>query len=230
MLSMRRVGLISSLLLIFTASTFAGQLPKDVSDKVDVIVASIYEIASAKLPCKLSRGARSRMLDWKDVDKCTKQAIERVNWEAVAGQLKELRPSYVGESDFAAAVESSFTRHALPFNQVYRVKNATELLPLTNAALKYLPPDSLMDLPVFIQKGKDPIGTFAGVFSYERTGTLAGGNSYKLSLFQYKDTQGKMQAPSEKLLLDTYGIAWGKIESQPGFRFPIDLVPGINRK
>jgi hypothetical protein len=217
-------------LLVGLTAIAVSQIPKETADKIDTTVALAYQVAAAKLPCKVSTSGRSRMLDWKNIDKCMAQARLRVNWEELASQLKQLRPANISEGDFASAVENSLSRQALPYNKVFRVKNAEALLPLTNSILKYAPEKALMDQPVFPQKGKQPIGVFAGVFFYERAGALATGNNYKLALFQYIDTQGKMQTPADKLLLDSYGVPWGKIEAQPGFRFPVDMLPGIGRK
>ena len=168
------------------------------------------------------------MLDWKSIDKCMERARQRIDWDALASQLKQLRPANVPEGEFATAVEDSLSRQALPYNKVFRVKNAEALLPLTNSILKYAPEKALMDQPVFTLKGKQSVGVFAGVFFYERAGVLTG-NNYRLALFQYVDTQGKMQTPADKLLLDSYGVPWNKIEAQPGFRFPVDMLPGIGR-
>jgi hypothetical protein len=230
MILVPRVYFTLSLLLGFTTATPAAQLPKEVAAKVDAVVESAYGAASAKLPCKISRGSNSRMLDWKDVDKCMNEAMLRVNWEEFSSRLRGLRPPNVSEGDFAAVVENSLARQALPFEKVFRVKKAEELLPLTNSILKYLPPNSLMDQPIFDQKSKQPIGAFAGVFFYERAGGVVTGNPYRLALFQYLDAQGKMQSPSEKLLLDSFGVPWGKAMNQPGFCLPTDKLQGIGRK
>jgi hypothetical protein len=218
------------LLLIASGAAPAGQLPKDVTDKLDATVALAYEAAATKLPCKVSPAGKAHMLDWKEVDKCTSQAVLRVDWQELSRRINGLRPPNVSDGDFVAAVENSLSRKALPFDKVFRVKNARALLPLTNSILKYLPPNSLMDQPVFDQKSKKPIGLFAGVFFYEREAGAVTGNSYRLALFQYIDSQGKMQSPADKLLLDSFGIPWDKVMSQPGFRFTTEkLRDGIRR-
>jgi hypothetical protein len=218
------------LLLLSTGAAPAGQLPKDITDKLDATVALAYEAAATKLPCKVSPTGKAHMLDWKDVDKCMSQAVLRVDWQELSRRLNDLRPPNVSSGDFIAAVENSLSKQALPFDKVFRVKNAQALLPLTNSILKYLPPNSLMDQPVFDRKNKKPIGTFAGVFFYEREGGAVTGNTYRLALFQYVDPQGKMQSPADKLLLDSFGIPWAKVMSQPGFRFTTEkLLDGIRR-
>ncbi len=229
MSSLSRVCFAIFLLPSLTA-TAVSQIPKETADKIDNTVALAYQVASAKLPCKVSTSGRSHMLDWKGIDKCMAQARQRVDWDGLANQLKQLRPANISEGDFASAVEDSLSRQALHYNKVFRVKNAEALLPLTNSILKYAPEKVLMDQPVFPQKGRQPIGAFAGVFFYEHAGALVTGNSYKLALFQYIDAQGKMQTPADRLLLDSYGVLWDKIEALPGFRFPVDMLPGIGRK
>ncbi len=228
MTSLHRGGFVIFLLLGF-AATAVSQIPKETVDKIDATVALAYQAAAAKLPCKVSASRSSHMLDWKGVDKCMERARQIIDWDEIASRLKELRPAKASESEFASAVEDSLSRQALPYNKVFRVKSAEALLPLTNSILKYAPERALMDQPVFQLKGKQPIGVFAGVFFYERAGTLTG-NNYKLALFQYVDKQGKMQTPGDKLLLDSFGVPWDKVEAQPGFRFPVDMLPGIGRK
>jgi len=226
--SARIVGTL--VLLVWFAAAAAGQMPQDVAGKADALIAAAYQAAAVKLPCKLSNGPNSRMLNWKNVDKCMDQARQRVNWDELAGQLIALRPFNISEGDFAAWVEMSLVKHALPYNKVFRVGKPDALLPLTNSILKYAIQDTLMDKPVLPQKGKQPVGVFSGIFTYERTGAMATGNTYRLSMFQYADPQGKMETPSEKLLLDSSGIRWGDIDSKPGFRFTVELLPGIGRK
>ncbi len=218
------------LLLIGPTIATVGQVPKETEDKIDATVALAYQVAAGKLPCNISGSGRPKMLNWKAVDKCMEQARQRIDWEALAERLIQLRPANIAEGDFASAVESSFSRQALPYNKVFRVKAKEALLPLTNSVLKYAPEKALMDLPVYPQKSRQPIGVFAGVFFYERTGALDTGNSYKLAMFQYRDAKGKMQAPADRLLLDSYGVPWDQIEARPGFRFPIEMLPGIGRK
>jgi hypothetical protein len=227
-LSARIAG--SLVLLVSLAPVATSQISQDILAKVDTAVASVYEAAAAKLPCKLSNGANSRMMDWKDVDKCMEQARQRVNWDELARQLIAFRPTHLPEGDFAAVVEKSLVKQAIPYNKLFRVKNKNAILPLTNSILKYAIQDSLMDKPVFLQKGKDPVGMFAGIFTYEKAGAMASGNTYRLSMFQYADTQKRMETPTEKLLLDSYGVRWSEIESSPGFRFPVDLIPGVGRR
>jgi hypothetical protein len=221
---------IAFLLWLCLSPGAAGQISKEVVEKIDATVASAYQIAAAKLPCKVSAALKTHVMDWKEVDKCMEQARQRIDWDQFSARLKELRPANVSEGDFAAAAENSLTRQALPYNKVFRVKNAAAFLPLTNSILKYVPRNSLADQPVFIPGGKQSIGIFAGVFFFERASALASGATYRLALFQYVDSQGMMQTPSDKLLLDSYCISWAKIESQPGFRFPVEMLPGLTRR
>lgn len=217
-------------LLLGPAMPGMSQTLGETENKIDATVALAYQVAAAKLPCKISSSGKPRMLDWKSIDKCMEQARQRIDWQALADQLKQVRPANMSEGDFASAVEHSFSSQALPYNQVFRVKDADALLPLTNSILKYAVEKVLMDQPVYPQKSLQPIGVFAGLFFFERTGALDTGNSYKLALFQYLDAQGKMQAPADRLLLDSYGVPWDKIADKPGFRFPVGMVPGIARK
>ena len=208
-----------STVMIVTAS---AQTPKEVTDKIDAVVALAYQAAAAKLPCKVSTYVGYPMLHWQNVDKCLNQAQDRVDWDAFVAKLKAVRPPYVPESEFAAAVEKSLTRQAIPYGQFFRVKSKNAFLPLTNSILKYVPPDSLVDMPVYDQKGKLQLGTFLGIFYYEHQGGLASANAYRLSQFQYKDMQGKVQIPlsgsSDRILYDNFGVPWNKVQAHPGFR------------
>jgi hypothetical protein len=120
-------------------------------------------------------------------------------------------------------VEAALDAQALTYDKLFAVKNTNVLLPLTHSVLKYLPPDSLQDLPVFDRRGTE-VGTFAGAFPYERTGGLATANTYRLMLFQYRDRNGNMQSPSDKLLLDSFGVPWKDAMSERGFRLPLEKL------
>jgi hypothetical protein len=157
-------------------------------------------------------------MKWQEVDKCINGATARVDWDSLIAQLRSLRPRNVMEGDFAAAVEEALTRHALPYEKVFLVKHKEPLLPLTNSVLKYLPPGGFMDLPVFELSGKEQVGVFAGVFVSERTGGLSSARPAALTLFQFSDPQGRMQVPSERLLLDSYSVPWNNMATLPGFR------------
>jgi hypothetical protein len=217
------------LLLSLTPAALCGELPKEVIERIDAVVASAYQAASAKLPCKVGRRSRPAMLRWQDVDKCLSGAVNLVDWDEFARQLEAIRPPNASTGEFETAVEASLSKQALPYNKLFLVKNTEVLLPLTNSILKYLPPNSLMDLPVYDQKSKQ-IGTFAGVFPYEHSGGLTSGTTYTLIVFQYADAQGKIQAPSDRLLLDSYGVPWAKAMTQPGLRFTSDRLLGVRRK
>jgi hypothetical protein len=229
MFSLRRAFFAPLLLLSLTPPVLCGELPKGVIEKIDAVIASAYQAASAKLPCKVRLRSRPTMLRWQDVDKCLSGAVNLVDWEELARQLEAVRPQNASTGEFEAAVEASLSKEALPYNKVFLVKNTEVLLPLTNSILKYLPPNSLMNLPVYDQKNKQ-VGTFAGVFPYEHSGGLTGGTTYTLIVFQYADAQGKIQAPSDRLLLDSYGVPWAKAMTQPGFRLTSDKLAGTRRK
>lgn len=205
-----------------------GGMSQDVDAGIDALVAAAYHASSAGLPCKISTTGKARMMKWQDVGKCLDRAIATVDWDEFARRLRDLRPPKVSEGDFEQAVELSLSRQALLFDKVFQVKDARALLPLSTPVLKYLPPDSLKSLPVFDRSGSQ-IGSFAGVYSYERTGGLTSANMYTMSLFQYVDLAGKVEVPSEKLLLDSYGVPWEKARTQPGFRLPIK-VPATGDK
>jgi hypothetical protein len=165
------------------------------------------------------------MMRWEEVDRCLNGAVSRVEWNRLSLRLDGARASTQGYSaaDFAAAVEASLSAGALTFERLFTMKEENILLPLTNSLLKFLPADSLMGLPVSDKFGTQ-VGTFAGVYSYERTGGLATANRYRLTLFQYTDRNGNLQSASEKLLLDSFGVPWKDARSQPGFRLPSERL------
>ena len=200
----------------------------DVKNKVESIVTGAYQTATAKFPCKLKSKGSPKMLRRQDVDSCLNAASDRVDWETISGQLQSLRrTSRIEWVELIAAVESSMAAHALSYDKVFIVKDIKALLPLTNSLLKFLPPDSLQNSPVFIKSG-EKVGTFSGVYTFERSGELAAANSYKLSIFQYTDPKGDLQSPaaSNRLLLDRYGVPWKDAISQPGFRLTSErLLP-----
>ncbi len=203
----------------------AGDLPKEARDGIDVAVAEAYAVAAAGFPCKIKRRGKPRMMRWEEVDRCLNDAASRVDWNRLSLRLEGVRASIQGYSlaDFAAAVEASLSAGALTFERLFKIEDENILLPLTNSLLKFLPADSLMGLPVSDKFGTQ-VGTFAGVYSYERTGGLATANRYRLALFQYTDRNGNLQSASEKLLLDSFGVPWEDARPQPGFRLPSDRL------
>ncbi len=200
-------------------------IPAEMKSKIDALVVGAYETAAAGFPCKIKTRGKADMLRWEDVDRCLNRAAARVDWEALSTQLRELRASVYGISadGFADAVESSLSSHSLKYEKVLIVKDAKARLPLTNSVLKFLPADSLQNLPVFDNTGIQ-IGTFSGTYSRERGGGLSTANTFRLVYFQYTDKNGNMQSTSDRLLLDSFGVPWKDALSQPGYRFPSDKL------
>ncbi len=214
-----------TLLGLCSATALSQDVPPDVKAKIDTAVAEAYRAAAAQFPCKVKTRGKADMLRWQDVDRCLNEAAARVDWEAMSRQFGELRTSVYGISQigFAAAVEDSLSTHALNYGQVFSVKNGKALLPLTNSVLRFLPADSLLNIPVF-DRTRTQVGTFTGVYSYERSGGLATANSYRLSLFQYTDRNGNVQTATDKLLLDSFGVPWKDAANQRGYRLTSDKL------
>ena len=202
-------------------------LTQDVTAKIDAAISAAYQTAAANMPCKISSLSRSHMLRWQNVDKCLSGSVNLVDWNALSKQLAAMRPQSVSEDDFAAAIETSLTQHALTYDKVFLVKDPKALLPLTNSILKYLAPDVFANLPVINQAGKLQLGAFTSTFIHESLGGLSTTKTFPLVMFQYKDAQGKVQTPSEKPLLDSYGIPWAKVSALAGFRLTSDKMPAI---
>jgi hypothetical protein len=210
--------------LVVALSTFGrdSAAGDDLANKIDAIIASAYATASEEFPCEVKARGKPKILRWEELDRCLNRAVNRVDWDAVSKGLQNLRAGENGRSDAEiwAAVDASLSAHALVFEKVISAKASEDvLLPLTNSLLKCLPADSLQNLPVYDRAGTQ-VGTFLGIYSYERTGGLASANTYSLSLFQYTDRSGNVQGVGEKLLLDAYGVPWREAKSQRGFRLP----------
>lgn len=216
---------IASVLAAGAAQESALDVPKALKDQIDAVVVEAYASASQGLPCKIKGRGKPKILRWEQVDRCVNDAAERPDWEALSDRLTALRIGSRGVSvaELKAAVDASLDAHALPFEKVFAVSDQKVLLPLTNSLLKYLPPDSLLNLPVTDKRGES-VGTFAGVYSFERMGGLASANTYKLSLFQYTDRNGNLQSATDKLLLDSFGVPWSEARSQRGFRLNSDKL------
>jgi hypothetical protein len=215
-----------SIFLWFAHSSSAQNLSRELQTGIDEVVASAYKTASTEFPCKVKPHGKYKMLKWQTIDGCLNDAYNRVDWADLSDRISKLREragSLAGE--MPAMIESSLTAHAIPYEKVFLVNNADALLPLTNSVLKFLPPDSLMDFPVFENTGKR-IGTFSGVYSYDKSGGLAAANAYRMSIFQYTDLKGEIQTPmsANRLLLDSYGVPWKGAVSQPGFRLLSDKL------
>jgi len=210
----------------FFASGY-GQNPSDsLQAEIEELISEAYQTAAIKFPCKVKTRGKAKMLRWEDVDKCLNNASNRVDWEELSEKLQAIRENSGAHTfDMISEIESSLSTHAIPFEKIFRVKEIEALLPLSNSMLKFLPSDSLMDLPVYDNSG-ERVGSFSGVYSYERSGGLMVANSFKISVFQYTDLNGRMQAPIGKLLMDSYGVPWKGALKQSGFRLPPDkLIP-----
>ena len=222
----------ATVLLFVLGSAASGgcqDLGKGLKDRIDAIVAAAYQAAASGLPGNIKSSGRPRMLRWQETDRCLNRAAGNVDWEAMSEQLQALRGELkaVQTGDLVASVEASLAAHALPFEKVFRVNTENALLPLTHSLLKFLPEDSLHDLPVFERSGKQ-IGLFAGVYWYERTGGLATANIYRMAMFQYVDANGNIQAAQRGFEQDAFGVQWNSVRSQPGFRLTaekLDLGP-----
>lgn len=195
--------------------------------RIDTLIVSAYRTAAKEFPCKPKTGGKPRMIRWQDVEKCLNDAADRIDWEDLTRQIEALRE----EGGFSRlevydAVEDSMSTHAMTYDRVFTMKKKDALLPLSNTVLKFLPDDSLIDLPVYSKRLKEKIGTFAGSFTYERSGGLSAANTYRLAMFQYKDLRGDLQTPtiSNRLLLDSFGVPWEDASTQPGFRLTVDKL------
>ncbi|MBN2321846.1 MAG: hypothetical protein JXR49_22400 [Acidobacteria bacterium] len=208
----------------FVAPCLCQELTPVYEAKIDTLIVSAYRTAAEEFPCKPKTGGKPRMIRWQDVEKCLNDAEERIDWEEITRQIEALREEGgFARADFYEAVESSMSAHAIPYDRVFSVKKKDALLPLSNTVLKFLPDESLIDLPVYSKRLKEKIGTFAGSFTYERSGGLSAANTYRLSMFQYKDLRGDLQTPAigDRLLLDSFGIPWEEASKQPGFRLTV---------
>ncbi len=203
----------------------AGQAPSSqIQSRVDAVVVKAYEAASVQFPCKAKSGGSPKMVRWQDVAKCVNYANDRVDWEDISRQLQDIRKEFrVQAEEMLSLAEASLASHKLSFDKVFIIKDERALLPLSNSLLKFLPEGSLQDLPVFEKALKKQVGTFAGLYSFDKSGELSGNRS-RLVLFQYNDLKGNIHSAAERLLLDQFGLPWKDAKSQPGFRLPADKI------
>ena len=205
-----------------SAAPAVQQRPPDASPlrtKIDAVVEDAYRRAAAGFPCQPKTRGKPKMLRWEDVDRCLNEAERRIDWTAVSTELAKARAeqSRMTAGELLALIDESLAAHALTFDKVLTVKDGNTLLPLTNSLLKFLPPDSLQDTPVFNKAGAQ-VGMFFGTYGFERTGGLSTANTIQLTIFQYTDPNGNIQSPPDRLLLDSFGVPWSKAEGQRGFR------------
>ena len=200
-------------------------LPQETSAAIDAAVLNAYRAASAGFPCKVRGRGKPKMMRWEQVDRCLNDAVNKVDWVAFSRQLESARSNAkeIPASDFNAAVDASLLEHALPYESVFAIKSDKILLPLTNSVLRYVPPESLMGLPVTDKAGTE-VGTFSGLYSYERSGGLASANMFRLVLFQYTDRNGKAQSSPDRLLLDSFGVPWKDAALKKGFRLTMEKL------
>jgi len=213
--------------VILACLTFPAQSqtpPDAAKSRVDAVILNAYASASARLPCKVKSGGKPKMMKWQDVGKCLSDAYQSVDWEDVSRQLQSIRKEFgLQANGILSLAEQSLSSHALPYAKVFIVKDTRALLPLSNALLKFLPEGSLQDLPVTEKLLKKQVGTFSGIYLFEKTGEISGSRN-RLVLFQYTDDKGKIHSASERLLLDTFGVPWTDAMPQPGFRLPPDEI------
>ena len=220
------------LLLLAAGAISVGPVPcADLKSGIDAAVEKAYQSVRTGMPCRIKTRGKPKMLRWEEVDRCLNAAAERVDWSGLGRELEGVRAAAgrVSDSDFNGQVDASLSAHALSFDKVLEVKEDEALLPLTNSVLKFLPADSLQNLPVFAKAG-DQVGTFLGPYAYERTGGLASANTYRLALFQYTDRSGNVQSATDKLLLDSFGVPWKDAAAQPGFRLTSDKLAPEKRR
>jgi hypothetical protein len=215
-------------LVSLTVSVSGQVIRADFKETIEKVTLAAYQSATAGFPCKIRTAFKPKIMRVADVDGCLNTANDRIDWEGLAQQIKAIQENErIPWMDVEAALETSFAAHSIPFEKVFMLKDEKVLMPLSNSLLKFLPPSSLQDLAVFAKNGTK-VGTFAGVYSYEKAGELAAANTYKLTVFQYSDSKGNLQTPASanKLLRDNYGVLWSEVMSQPGFRLsPEKLLP-----
>ena len=222
---MKRLAFLS-LSGMLAASAFGQGASKAVEAKVDAIVAKAYASAAAGLPCKVKTRGKAKMLRWEDVDRCLNEAEQRVDWEGLRAEIAALGGV---PDEIASIADAAMAAGAVAYDKVFTVASSEASLPLTNSVLKFLPADSLSNLPVIDAQGTR-VGTFVGTYTFERVGGLATANTYKLALFQYADVNGNVQSSPDKLLLDSFGVPWKDAAGQRGFRLRIEkLFPRAKR-
>ena len=228
-----RLSILTILSLIYFIPSGRSQgLPPDVAKRVDALVDAAVKPALALFPCKVKTAGKPKMIRWQDADKCLNSVVDSVDWDDLSAQLRELKDETRANTsdDFLQAVDKILSAHALAYDKVFIVKEKDfkALLPLTHSVLKYLPANSLQDLPVYGDTG-EKVGTFDGVYFSERSGGLANLTTYSLARFQYKDENGNVHSAIDSLHLPTegigsYGIPWSDAMSQPGFRLTSDRL------
>lgn len=217
-----RLILISCTLLLGTSLYASVGPPDQLETRIEAVVTKAYADASAKFPCKLGGGS-GKMLKWQTVSKClNEQANDGVDWDDVSRQLQGIKKEFgLSPMEISVLVESSMAKHTIPYEKVFLVKKKNGLLPLSSSLLKFLPEGSLQGLPVYEKSGTQ-VGTFSGVYSFEKNGGGLSGSPMRL--FQYTDSKGNFHGSPEKLLLDSFGVPWKDAAPQPGFRLPMDKI------
>lgn len=221
---MRLAALVLALAL--APSAFSQGAAREAEAKVDAIVVKAYGSALAGLPCRIKTRGKAKMLRWEDVDRCLNDAERRVDWESLQREITALGGV---PDEMASIADASMAARAVAYEKVFTVSSDRAHLPLTNSVLKFLPADSLSNLPVIDREGTR-IGAFVGTYSFERVGGLASANTFRLALFQYSDVNGNVQSAPDKLLLDSFGVPWKEAAAQRGFRLRIEkLFPRTKR-
>ena len=212
------------LVCLVPAMPVSGQISREaLKEKVDEIVATAYKEASAKFPCRLRTSGRARMGDWRDVENCVNPAHDLVDWEGHVAALRKIREDgRISHEDLAAVLETSLTEQTILYDKVFQVRERDAIearLPLSNSLLKFLPENSLTELPVYSKDG-ELLGSFLEAYPFDRSGGLTILSEYRRMNFQYNDLRGNPQSPTMVFLVDSFGVPWRDARLQPGFRLP----------
>ena len=138
-----------------------------------------------KLPVKMKTRGKPRMTQWEQIDSVLAKLTEK-------SQGRSCR---------------------LTFGQVFTSDREGLLFPVTNSVLRLAPEDALLGLEVFNAKGEQ-LGRFRGRVRYDRSGGLYAMESYSLFYFQFEDSEGKLQATGNRLLLGDFGVEWAKVRER----------------
>ncbi|HSW39296.1 MAG TPA: hypothetical protein VLL97_07380 [Acidobacteriota bacterium] len=208
----------------FAAPGFSRIDGQKIQEEVDAVIVQAYESASQQFPCRIRTGGKNRMLRRADLDRCLNYANNRVDWDSLSKSIQEIRLRHgLQEFDMIDMVETSLSRHAIPYNRILDIRDERALVPLSNSLLKFLPEGSFDDMPVYSREG-ELLGTFSGIYSFEKRGGLSSAESFQMKYFQYTDFKGNIHTPAERFLLDSYAVPWKEAMYKPGFRLPSNQI------
>ncbi|MBI1747480.1 MAG: hypothetical protein HYR55_12940 [Acidobacteria bacterium] len=218
-IAIHRVALIALSVLACSPASSGASDTKG-AEAIEMVAKEASEPLRQATPQKLKTRGKPKVVRWEDLDAALAKLPARVDYPALHSRLREMLSRDTGFSPksevLSDLIEKTLARQEIPYAALFAL-NDTDLMPITNSVLKFLPDEAWKDIAVFNRKG-ERIGNFVGKFAHEKSGGLAISKSYRIYYFQYRDKNDVNQvATADYLERDEYCVEWADIKQRPAF-------------